>query len=165
MQTKNKKILSAQAGNTEYLDGSKLKVAIVLTRWNSEITEALLASALENLKKCKVKDKNIRIVRVTGAVEIPFALHKLAKLNKTKKLARRGGYDFMVALGCIIKGETPHFDYVCKMAQEGILEVMLEDDMPIGFGVLTVNNLKQAKERIHVGGEAALAALELSLLK
>lgn len=153
MQTKNKKI------NAEYLDGSKLKVAIVLTRWNSEITEALLASALENLKKCKVKDENIRIVRVAGAVEIPFALHKLAKLNKTPK------YDFMVALGCIIKGETPHFDYVCKMAQEGILEVMLEDDMPIGFGVLTVNNLKQAKKRIHVGGEASLAALELSLLK
>jgi 6,7-dimethyl-8-ribityllumazine synthase len=144
MQTKDKE------KNKIYLDGSKLKVAIVLTRWNSEITEDLLANALENLKKCKVKDKNIRIVRVAGAVEIPFALHKL---DKSKK------YNFMVALGCVMKGETPHFDYVCKMAQEGILKVMLEDNIPVGFGVLTVNNPEQAKKRIHVGGEAVMAAL------
>ena len=101
-------------------------------------------------------EKNIRVVRVAGSVEIPFALHKMAQSNK---------YNFLVALGCVIKGETPHFDYVSKMAQEGVLEVMLEDSIPVGFGVLTVNDKKQAKERTHVGGEAALAALELSLLE
>jgi len=148
MQIKNKKY--------KYLNGGKLKVGIVVARWNSEITEKLLSDALMILQKSKLKLENIRILYVAGAVELPFALHKLAKSNN---------YDFLVALACIIQGDTPHFDYVCKMAQEGALEVMLEDDIPVGFGVLTVNNLKQAKERIHVGGEAALAALELSLIK
>ncbi len=148
MQIKNKQI--------KYFNGSKLKGCIVVSRFNNKITEKLLKDALQILKKCRMVEKNIRIVHVAGAVELPFALHKLALTKK---------YDFLVALGCIIKGETPHFDYVCKMAQEGVLEVMLEDDIPVGFGVLTVNNIKQAKERIHVGGEAALAALELCLIK
>ncbi len=142
-----------------YHNGAKLKAAIVVARWNSDITDKLLEGALVALKKSKVLEKNIRIVHVAGSVEIPFALHKLATLGGSKKP------DFLVALGCVIRGDTPHFDYVCKMAQEGVLEVMLEDDIPVGFGVLTVNNLKQAKQRFHVGGEAALAALELSLIK
>lgn len=148
MQIKNKKY--------KYLDGSKFRVGIVVARWNSEITEGLLQNTLQTLEKCKIVEKNIQVVRVAGAVEIPFALHKLAKSKK---------YNFLVALGCVIKGGTPHFIYVCKMAQEGVLKVILEDNIPVGFGVLTVNNLKQAKERIHVGGEAVLAALELVLLK
>ena len=148
MQIKNK--------TYKYVDGSKLKACVVATRWNNEITDKLLKSSLQSLKKCKVKEENIRIVRVAGSVELPFALHKLAQSNK---------YDFLVALGCVIKGETSHFDYVCKMVQEGVLKVMIEDTIPVGFGVLTVNNIKQAKERIHVGGEATLAVLELSLLK
>jgi len=148
MQTKNK--------TYKYINGSKLKVCIVVARWNNEITNKLLQSALFAIKKCKILKKNIKVVHVAGAVEIPFALHKMALTKK---------YDFLVALGCIIRGETPHFDYVAKMAQEGALEVMLEDNIPVGFGVLTVNNLKQARDRIHVGSEAALAALELSLIK
>src|SRR3989344_8432758 len=117
-------------------DGSKLKVAIVYTKWNSKITDKLLVYALDTLAKSKVKTKNIKVVRVAGAVEIPFALHRFARSKK---------YDFLVALGCIIRGATPHFDYVCKMAQEGILKIILEDNIPVGFGVLTVNNLEQAK--------------------
>lgn len=148
MQIKNK--------TYEYLDGSKLKAGVVVTRWNNEITDKLLENALEMLGKNKLSEKNIRVVKVAGAVEIPFALQKLARTKK---------YDFLIALGCIVKGDTPHFDYVCKMAQEGTLKVMLEDNIPIGFGVLTVNNLEQAKQRIHVGGEAVLAAIELALLK
>lgn len=151
MQTRNKIVK-----NLEEIDGRKLKACIVVTKWNSEIIAGLLTSTLGTLKACKVPEKNIRVVTVAGAIEIPFALHKLAHSGK---------YDFFVALGCIIRGDTPHFDYVCKMAQEGILEVMLEDHVPVGFGVLTVNNISQAKKRLHVGGEAALAALELSLLK
>lgn len=150
MQIKNK-----QKNTVKYLNGKKLKVGIVVARRNSKITDGLLKSALTMLKKNKLSGKNIRVVSVAGSVEIPFALHKLAKSKK---------YNFLVAIGCIIRGSTPHFDYVCKMAQEGILEVMLEDNLPVGFGVLTVNNTKQAKERIHVGGEAVLAALELALL-
>lgn len=160
MQIKNKE------KKRKYLDGSQLKAAIVVSRWNSHITYKLRDDALYTLQKSKVKLKNIRIVEVAGTVEISFALHKLAQSKKPARPGGRAGkYDFLVALGCVIRGETPHFDYVCKMIQEGVLEVMLEDNIPVGFGVLTMNNLAQAKKRIHVGGEAALAALELSLLK
>lgn len=152
MQIKNKQ----KNKPAKYINGFKLRGCIVVARWNSEITDKLLKNALTVLEKCKMAEKNIRITYVAGSVELPFALHKMALTKK---------YDFLVALGCIIRGSTPHFDYVCKMAQEGILEVMLEDDIPVGFGVLTVNNFKQAKQRIHVGSEAALAALELGLLK
>jgi 6,7-dimethyl-8-ribityllumazine synthase len=148
MQIKNKKY--------KYLDGNSLRVGIVVARWNPEITEGLLRNALQTLKNCKIIEKNIKVISVAGSVEIPFALHKIATSKK---------YNFLVALGCVIKGDTPHFVYVCKMAQEGILKVMIEDNIPVGFGVLTVNNIKQAKKRIHVGGEAVLAALELALLK
>lgn len=148
MQIKNK--------TYKYLNGRNLKVAIVVARWNDDVTDNLFKNAFLAFKKSKMQDKNIRIVHVAGSVEIPYALHKLAATKK---------YDFLVALGCIIRGDTPHFEYVCKMVQEGILKVMLEDEIPVGFGILTVNNLKQAKQRIHVGGEAVLAALELSLLK
>ncbi|MEK7471356.1 MAG: 6,7-dimethyl-8-ribityllumazine synthase [Patescibacteria group bacterium] len=148
MQIKDKKY--------KYLNGKNMKVGIVVARWNSEITEGLFENVLQMLKNCNTVDKNIKKISVAGSVEIPFALHKMAKSKK---------YDFLVALGCVIKGDTPHFIYVCKMAQEGVLKVMIEDNIPVGFGVLTVNNIKQAKKRIHVGGEAALAALELVLLK
>lgn len=147
MQTQNR--------TYKYLNGKKLKAGIVVARWNDEITEDLLESAMQALKKCKVLENNIKVMRVAGSVEIPFALHKLAKSKKC---------DFLVALGCVIRGDTPHFDYVCKMAQEGVLEIMLEDEIPVGFGVLTVDNIKQARARKHVGGEAALAALELALI-
>lgn len=148
MQIKNKKY--------KYLDGSKLKAGIVVARWNGEITDKLLESALEALEKSKVNSKNIKVVSVAGAVEIPFALHKLAKSKK---------YDFLISIACVIRGDTPHFDYVCKMVQEGVLKIMIGDNIPVGFGVLTMNNLEQAKERIHVGEEAVLAALDLSLIK
>lgn len=155
MQIKN----TQKNKTVKYLNGSKLRAGIVVARWNSEITEKLLESAILALKKCKMPEKNIRVIYVSGSMEIPFALHQIAKLSKLKKP------DFLLALGCVIRGETPHFDYVCKMAQEGSLEVMLKDDIPVGFGILTVNNLAQAKKRFHVGGEAALAALEIALLK
>ena len=148
MQIKNKKY--------KYLDGSKLKAGIVVARWNGEITDKLLESALEALEKSKVNSKNIKVVSVAGAVEIPFALHKLAKSKK---------YDFLISIACVIRGDTPQFDYVCKMVQEGVLKIMIGDNIPVGFGVLTMNNLEQAKERIHVGEEAVLAALDLSLIK
>ena len=149
MQIKNKNKIE------KHFDGYKMKVGIVVARFNSEITEKLLASVLETLQKNKVKRENIKIISVAGAVEIPFALHKLARSERC---------DFLVAIACVIRGDTPHFEYVCKMAQEGILKVMIEDNIPVGFGVLTMNTLEQAKIRIHVGGEAALAALELALM-
>ena len=152
MQTKNK----TKKKNHKYPNGKKLKTAIIVTRWNPKITEGLLKNALSSLRNCNLSDKNIKIIYVAGSIEIPYAVHKLAQSKK---------YDFLIALGCVIRGDTPHFDYVCKMVQEGVLKVMIEDDIPIGFGVLTVNNIKQVKQRIHVGGEAAMAGLELALIK
>ena len=150
MQVKNKthKKLSLRA--------EALKVGLVVSRFNGEVTEGLLRSAKAALKDYGVKEKNFTVVSVAGAAEIPVALQKLALTQR---------YDCLVALGCIIRGETPHFDYVCKMAQEGVLRVSLDFRLPIGFGVLTVFNLKQARSRFHVGGEAVEAALELASLQ
>lgn len=137
-------------------DASRLKVGIVVARFNQGITGEILEQALDALHEYKVKDKNIKIISVPGSVEIPFALQKLAKTKK---------YDCLVALGAVIKGETDHYLYVCKMAQEGVLRVMLDYEIPVGFGVLTVNNLEQAKVRVEIGAAASAAALELANLK
>lgn len=148
MQVKNKKEI--------WLNGRGLKAGIVVARFNHEITEKLLESTKNSLTKSGISGKNIHVISVAGSIEIPYALHKLARSKR---------YDFLVALGCVIKGDTSHFDYVCKMAQEGVLKVMIEDNIPVGFGVLTLNNSAQARGRFHIGGEAALAALELALIK
>lgn len=137
------------------IDAHGIKVGIVVARFNTEITEGLLESAMSKLYECKVEEKDITIVRVAGSVEIPFALQKLALTKK---------YDCLVALGCVVKGETPHFDYVCKMAQEGILQISLNQHIPIGFGIITTNNQTQAVARKNLGSDATAAALELALL-
>ncbi len=148
MQTNDKKIPT--------LNGSGKKAGIVVARFNHHITDQLLASARAALAQCNVNEKDITVVQVAGAVEIPFALHALAQSKK---------YDFLVALGCVIRGQTPHFDYVCSMAQQGVLKVMIEDNIPVGFGILTLENTEQAQSRLGVGGDAARAALELSLIQ
>lgn len=140
----------------EVFDASRLKVGIVVSRFNSEITDKLLEGALMTLKEYKVKEKNIKVVKVDGSVETPFALQKLAKSRK---------FDCLAALGAVIKGETDHYTYVCKMAQEGVLRVMLDYSIPIGFGILMVNNLEQAEARISSGGSAVSAVLELVNIK
>jgi len=131
------------------------KVGVVTSRFNTEITQGLLGSAKKQLTESGVLEADCEFLSVAGAMEIPFALQKLAHSKK---------FDCLVAIGCVIRGETPHFDYVCKMAQEGLLRVSLDSSIPIGFGVITVNDLAQAKARLHIGGEAVAAALELALL-
>lgn len=147
MQIQNRPIIT--------LDGRGIKVGIVVARFNSEITESLLGSAMSKLYECKVEEKNISVIHVPGCVEIPYTLQKLALTKK---------YDCLVALGCVIRGETPHFDYVCKMVQEGVLRVSLEYEKPIGFGIITALNQAQADARKHFGADAAAAALELALI-
>lgn len=134
-------------------DARRFKVGIVVSRFNQNITDKLLESALAVLREHRVKEKNIKVVSVPGSVEIPLALQKLAKIKK---------YDCLVALGAVIKGETDHYTYVCKMIQEGVLRVMLDCSIPIGFGVLTTNTPDQALARTDLGGYAAAAALELA---
>lgn len=136
------------------IDGRKLKIAVVVSQFNSDITEKMLKGALRLLKKSKVKD--IKVVRVPGSFEIPLACQKLAKTKN---------YDGLVALGCVIKGETDHFYYVASEASRGVMDIILKYNIPIGFGIITTNNLKQARDRSsgkhNKGTEAAQAVLEM----
>ncbi|RJQ28642.1 6,7-dimethyl-8-ribityllumazine synthase [Candidatus Parcubacteria bacterium] len=132
------------------------RVGIVASRFNREVTNALLREASKELAARGVKGANITLLRVNGSVEIPLALQLLAKKKR---------YHALVALGAIIKGETPHFEYVSKIVSEGILRVTLDYGMPVGFGILTTFNEFQAKKRVHVGADAVRAALELACHK
>ncbi len=142
--------------NLRVFNAKNAKVGVVVARFNQEITEGLLNSAVQALQDFKVLTKNTKVVWVAGAIEIPVALQKLANTKK---------YNCLVVLGCVIRGETPHFEYVCKMAQEGVLRVILDYHVPVGFGIITVENFKQAKARLHLGAEAVAAALEVAQLK
>ncbi len=150
MQRKNK-------ANEKLIDGSKLKIAIVVAKFNADITEKMLQGALEVLRINKVKKNNIEIVWVPGAYEIPLACQKLAQKKK---------YDGLVAIGCVIKGDTDHYYYISQEVSRGIMDVMLKFSLPIGFGVITVNNLKQAKDRANEkcnkGKEATEAVLDMT---
>lgn len=137
------------------INGKALKVGIVVAQFNEDVTLQLLASARFELARAGVLDENITVYQVPGCAEIPFALQKLALTKK---------YNCLAALGAVIRGETPHFDYVCKMVQEGTLRVSLDEKIPVGFGIITVNTPEQAHARYHLGAEAVSAALQLALL-
>jgi 6,7-dimethyl-8-ribityllumazine synthase len=135
------------------------KVVVVKTIWNTAITDELEREALVTLRKAGVKD--VETIIVPGAVEIPFAIRSHAR--------GVGDADAYIALGCVIKGDTPHFDYVCQSVTHGISLLNNELDVPVIFGILTVNNEDQARERLggshgHKGGEAAFAALNMIAL-
>lgn len=141
--------------NTKNIKTRNFKIAIAQARFNSDITDKLLAGALKAFKELKIK--NIKIIKTPGAFEIPLACQKLAKTKK---------FDGILALGAVIKGETAHFDYVCKGATNGVMRVMLDQNLPISFGVLTTDNLKQAQARsrndkTNKGYEAALSLVEM----
>ena len=131
--------------------------SIVVGRWNSFVVEPLLQGALDTLRRHGVSDKQITIVRAPGAFEIPLVC---------KKVAAKGNVDAIIALGAVIRGGTPHFEYVAGECTKGIAMVSMEYDVPISFGVLTVDTIEQAIERSgsksgNKGEEAAMAALEM----
>lgn len=133
------------------------RFGIVLARFNSFIGEPLLAGAIDALVRHGVDASSIEVVRVPGAHEIPLA---------AKRMAAGGQYDAIVALGAVIRGATPHFDYVAGECSKGLAQISLQYDIPVGFGVLTVNTIEQAIERAgakagNKGADAALAALEM----
>jgi 6,7-dimethyl-8-ribityllumazine synthase len=134
----------------QVFDASAYRVGIVVANFNPEITDALLESALSMCEKYSVLKENIHICRVAGAVEIPVVLKALAD----KK------YDCLVGLGAIVRGDTPHFDYVAKVVSEGVIRVMMDYGTPVGFGVLTLENQSQAQSRLHTGGGAVEASLQ-----
>ena len=126
-------------------------------RWNSFVVEHLLAGAVDTLRRHGVDSKQISIVRAPGAFEIPLVC---------KKVAAKGGVDAIIALGAVIRGGTPHFEYVAGECTKGIAQVSLASGLPIAFGVLTVDTIEQAIERAgtkagNKGAEAALSALEM----
>ena len=139
-------------------NGAGLYVGIVVSRWNSVITDRLLQGALETLAKQSVPDENIDVVWVPGSWELPIA---------AKKLAHSGRYQALIALGALIRGDTPHFEYIASQASAGLSQVSLESGVPIAFGLLTTNDLEQALDRVggksgHKGAEAASAAVEMA---
>ena len=136
--------------------GSGLKVGIVVSRFNGNVAEGLLASCKEGLVEHGVAERDIRIVTVPGALEVPLAL---------QKLAQSGRYDALIALGAVIRGETYHFEIVSNESASGIMSVQLETGVPIANGILTTENDDQAAVRMKdKGAECALAAIEMANL-
>ena len=137
-----------------------LRFAILASRFNEFVVEPLIRGALDAFRRHGVADKQIDIVRVPGAFDIPIVARKLA-------LAQR--YEALVALGCVIRGQTPHFDYVAGECAGGIARIALESGVPIAFGVLTTDTAEQAVDRAggkagNKGADAALVALEMANL-
>ncbi|MCB1859211.1 MAG: 6,7-dimethyl-8-ribityllumazine synthase [Gammaproteobacteria bacterium] len=136
---------------------SKARFCLVAARFNSFIVESLLRGAVDTLTRHGAEDSEITIVRVPGAFEMPLVL---------EKVAAKGDYEAIIALGAVIRGGTPHFDYVAGECVKGMAHVSLKHGVPIAFGVLTVDTIEQAIERAgtkagNKGGEAALSAIEM----
>ena len=133
------------------------RVAVIAARWNGEITDGLLSGAIKGLTRHGIAQNNIEIFRVPGAFELPLA---------SQRAARTGRFSAIISLGCVIRGDTPHFDYVCSETTRGIGQVSLNENLPVAFGLLTTDNLEQSLERSgdnseNKGEEAALTALEM----
>lgn len=141
---------------TPELSGDGLRIGVVMSRFNSEVSEALLSACTAELRESGVAPKDVLIVTVPGALEIPVALQKLALTGK---------YDALIALGAVIRGETYHFEVVANESAAGIMSVQLDTGIPIANGVLTTDNEDQAMRRTaQKGKETALVAIEMANL-
>jgi len=142
------------------LNAQGMKFGIIVSRFNNFVTDRLLEGALDGLKSHGGEERNIDIVRVPGAFEIPLL---------AEKMAAGGQYDALICLGAVIRGDTPHFEYISDAVTRGIGHIVLQHRVPISFGVLTTNNVEQAMERAgtkteNKGFEAALTAIEMANL-
>lgn len=144
------------------LTAKNMKIAIVVARFNEFITSKLLSGCIDCLIRHEAADEDLTVAWVPGAFEIPMA---------AKKLAESGKYDAVICLGAVIRGATPHFDYVCAEASKGIAQVSMQTGVPVAFGVLTTENIQQAVERAgtkagNKGVDCAMTAMEMvSLFK
>ncbi len=137
--------------------GKSRRYGIVVSRWNDFFTEKMLGAAVDTLVRHGAEEKNIHVVRVPGAWELPLAVQKLLQSGKV---------DGVAALGCLIRGSTPHFDYISSEVTKGLGKLSLDTGLPVTYGVITVENLDQAIERAgskagNKGGEAALSLIEM----
>ena len=142
------------------LNGAGLRFGVLVSRVNEFITSRLLDGALDALTRSGVQLENIEIVRVPGSFEIPITAKKMAQMRR---------YDAIICLGALIKGATPHFDYLSAAVTQGVAQAALESGVPLSFGILTTNNLEQAIERAgakqgNKGWEAAVTAIEMANL-
>ncbi len=134
-------------------DGARRSVAVVAARFNAEIVNKLLSSALDELEDAGVRPESITVMPVPGAFELPLAAMALAKTRR---------FACIVALGCVVRGETPHFEYIASEAASGLQLAALETGVPVAFGVLTVDSVEQAEARVGKGAEAVRTALEMA---
>lgn len=139
------------------LIAKNMKIAIVVARFNEFITSKLLSGCVDCLIRHEAADEDLTVAWVPGAFEIPMA---------AKKLAESGKYDAVICLGAVIRGATPHFDYVCAEASKGIAQVSMQTGVPVAFGVLTTENIQQAVERAgtkagNKGVDCAMTAMEM----
>lgn len=142
------------------LDASGLRMGVVVSRFNRLITQKLLDGAIDTFRRCGGQEENLTIVHVPGSFEIPMTAAKLAK---------SGSLDAIVCLGCLIRGETPHFEYLSREVTRGIDEVALRSGVPVTYGIITTDNSEQALARCGIkhgnkGSEAASAAIEMASL-
>ncbi|MFH1222898.1 MAG: 6,7-dimethyl-8-ribityllumazine synthase [Pseudomonadota bacterium] len=138
------------------LDAKGCKVAVVVARFNSFMTQKMLDGAMDTLSRHGLDTEKVDVLWVPGAFEIPLACKRLANAKK---------YDGVVALACIIRGATPHFEYISSEVSKGVAKVMLDENMPIGFGIVTADTMEQAIERAgskngNKGSDAAIAVVE-----
>ena len=156
MQRKN----NSKMNSGEWRVDSKVRIAIVVSEFNSDITLPMLDGAIQELKVKGVQEKNITVVKVPGGFEIPYTCKQLAKTKKSKEK-----YSGIIAIGCVIRGDTDHYVYIANEASRGVMDVMLSENIPIANAILTVNNLEQAKIRstgeTNKGIEAAIALLKM----
>jgi 6,7-dimethyl-8-ribityllumazine synthase len=149
-------MFGADKGTADRLDGKDLVIGIVQARWNQGVTNALAKACWDELLARGVQEKNIDHVQVPGALEVPVALQAMAE---------KGGYDALVALGCIIRGETYHFELVANESGAGVSRVSLDYQLPVANAILTVENQAQAEARqVEKGRDAALVAIEMANL-
>ncbi len=142
------------------LESKGLKIGIVVSRFNEMITEKLLAGALDTLRETGIAEQDITLVRVPGSFEIPVASQRLAETGKLEAI---------ICLGAVIRGETPHFEYISSQVAHGISQVALKYDLPVTFGVITADTVEQALARAGVkhsnkGSEAAISAVQMANL-
>tara|TARA_Y100000588_G_scaffold393397_1_gene509206 strand:- start:2202 stop:2660 length:459 start_codon:yes stop_codon:yes gene_type:complete len=142
------------------VDGNGLRIAIVYSEYNGSIVSELLTGAKEGLEKCNVLEKDILCASVPGAFEIPLIV---------KRLSLHHEFDAIIALGCVVRGETSHYDLICNEVTRAIVNISLEFNIPILHGILTTENLEQAKERSgdgmnNKGYECALSAVQMGII-
>lgn len=149
-------MFGANKGTAPTLDGRKMRIGIVQARFNEDITNALATACLDQLKALGVQDKNIKHVTVAGALEVPLALQAMAVSDD---------FDALIALGCIIRGETYHFELVANESGAGVTRVSLDNEIPIANAILTTEDMAQAVARqTDKGRDAATVAVEMAKL-